>query len=256
MIDIHSHIISKIDDGSKTDVMSISMLKRAADSGTKKIIATPHYFTGRFEKPLVEVKKRVEELRQLAKENNIDLEIYAGQEVYFTRSLLEDLDNGNIGTLNDSRYMLIEFNMAEMDKEIFNILYELKIKGIKPIIAHPERYRVFNEDPSKINEFIDEGYLFQMNANSIEGRMGKEAKKTAEIFLKNNIYSFIGSDAHSDRSRNTDITQYKDLIEKINPSFLEDSISNGEKLLNNKEIIFNGYKVKEKKKGLFSFFRR
>lgn len=256
MVDIHSHIIYDIDDGSKDRQMTIQMLKTAVDTGTKKIIATPHYYRGRFMESIDIVKRRVNELKAIARENEIEIDIYSGQEVYFTGSLLDDLSEGVIGTLNDSRYMLIEFNMAELDEEIFDVLYELKIKGIVPIIAHPERYKVFIDDITRINEFIDEGCLFQLNVSSINGLLGKDAKKVAEILLENNIYSFMASDAHSDGRRDTDMKKYKDLIEKINPDFIEKSSINGEKLINNEEIIFCGNRIQKKKKGLLSFFKR
>lgn len=255
MVDIHSHIIYGIDDGSKDRQMTIQMLKTARETGTKKIIATPHYYRGRFMEPIEIVKRRVNELKAIARENEVDIDIYAGQEIYFTESLLEDLNEGLIGTLNDSKYMLIEFNMAQMDDNIFDVLYELKFKGIVPIIAHPERYKIFIDDISKINEFIDEGCLFQFNVGSVNGLLGKEAKKISEIFLKNNIYSFIGSDAHSDGRRDTDMKKYEEFITNINPEFLNQARYNGEKLINNEDIVFNGSRIEKKKKGLFSFFR-
>ena len=82
MIDIHSHIINEIDDGSKSIEMTITMLKKAEISGTKSIVATPHFMRGRFDVEYSEVLKRVEELKKVAADNNIDINIYAGQEVY------------------------------------------------------------------------------------------------------------------------------------------------------------------------------
>ncbi len=88
MIDVHSHIINEIDDGSKSIEMTISMLKKAEQSGTTDIIATPHFMRGRFEVEYRDVVKRVEELKDIAIENNININIYAGQEVYFSKNIL------------------------------------------------------------------------------------------------------------------------------------------------------------------------
>ena len=251
MVDIHSHIIPMIDDGAIDIDISILMLKKAEKTGTTKIILTPHYYRGKFIKTIKEVKEEVEKLKVLAKEKDIKIELYAGQEIYYTSSLLEYLEEGEIGTLNDTRYMLIEFETNKINKSAIDIIYELKFKGIKVIVTHPERYIEFQKSPSYINQFIEEGCLFQLNANSISGILGKETKKLAEIFLRNNIYSFIGSDAHSDGTRNTDIMQYKEKIESIKRNFLEIAKKNGENLLKNEEIKFEGEKIAQEKKGYF-----
>lgn len=144
MIDIHSHIISGIDDGSKNTEMTIKMLEMAEESGTTDIVATPHFMRGRFEVTYKEVIDEVENLKKLTKENSININIYSGQEVYYSRNILEYYNQGMIGTINNTRYMLIEFPMLEFNiEEAINTLYELQIRGIVPIIAHPERYKQF-----------------------------------------------------------------------------------------------------------------
>ena len=258
MIDIHTHIIPRIDDGSKDEGMTLKMLEKAVESGTTKIILTPHYFRGRFMESLKHVKQHAEQVKKIARYNDIEIEIYVGQEIYFTPSLLEDLKDGEIGTLNDSRYMLIELDMAEIEDCTLDVVYELKLKGITAVIAHPERYLEFQKKPSKINEYIDDGCLFQLNAGSIGGVLGNASKELAELYLKRGIYSFIGSDAHSDGRRNTNMKQFVQTIDKINPSFIKTSVENAQKLLNDEKVSFTGEKIelKKKKKGLFSFFRK
>lgn len=245
MIDIHSHIINEIDDGSKNIEMTINMLKKAEQSGTTDIIATPHFMRGRFEVEYNEVVKKVEGLREIAKENNIDINIYAGQEVYYSKNILEYYNDKIIGTINNTKYMLIELPMLEFNiDEVINIIYELQIRGITPIIAHPERYKLFIKKPSMINSLIKEGMLFQLNAGSITGNFGKDVKKTATKYLENNIYSFIGSDAHRDIGRDTDIKEALGILE-INQR--RSFINNGKLMLKNEDVIFNGSLVKEKK---------
>lgn len=253
MIDIHSHIIPGIDDGAKNIEMTLEMLKNAEKNGTKEIVATPHYLLEYGEAKINEVKEHVKEINTLLEKEKIDVKVYSGQEVYFSERILEDYIEGNIGTINDSKYMLIEFEMHKFDENIFNTLYELQVRDIVPIIAHPERYKFFRENPSFINSFIDEGYLFQVNAGSIEGRFGESIKKTANIFLDNNIYNFIGSDAHNCSNRNTGLNTAVDLIDKkINIEVFRDS---SEKMLKNEKIEFPGVKIKQKK-SIFSFFKK
>ena len=245
MIDIHSHIINEIDDGSKNIEMTINMLKKAEQSGTTDIIATPHFMRGRFEVEYNEVVKKVEGLREMAKENNININIYAGQEVYYSKNILEYYNDKIIGTINNTKYMLIELPMLEFNiDEVINIIYELQIRGITPIIAHPERYKLFIKKPSMINSLIKEGMLFQLNAGSITGNFGKDVKKTATKYLENNIYSFIGSDAHRDIGRDTDIKEALGILE-INQR--RSFINNGKLMLKNEDVSFKGSLVKEKK---------
>ena len=257
MVDLHSHLIWGIDDGSKSKEMTVNMLKQAVKGGTKKIVLTPHYLPGYYEVPINEVKERVKELSLLAKEYELDIEIYCGQEVYFFEDMLEYYENKLIGTINESRYMLIEFNMRNFSvEEVIYILYDLQLEGIVPVIAHPERYYMFIKNPSLINEFIEEGFLFQLNIGSITGDFGKEVKKTAEIFLKNKIYSFFGSDAHRDEKRNPNMSKGVEALKAMDNNYFNYLKDSGEGLLNNEEIKFIGNLIKEKKGllGLFSKF--
>lgn len=253
MVDIHSHIIPGIDDGSKDMEMTLEMLRNAEGNGTREIVATPHYLLEYGEAKIEEVKEYVKNINDLLEREKIDVKVYSGQEVYFTERIVEDYINHNIGTMNDSRYMLIEFDMHKFDESIFDLLYELQVRDIVPIIAHPERYKYFREKPILINKFIEQGYLFQLNAGSIEGRFGETVKKTAATFLDKKIYNFIGSDAHDINNRNTGIKNAMSIISnEMIKGIFEDS---SKKVLENKPIEFLGQKIKEKKT-IFSFFRK
>ena len=255
MVDLHSHLIWSIDDGSKSKEMTTNMLKQAVRGGTTKLVLTPHYLQGYYEVQINEVKERANEVKELVKELGLDLEIYCGQEVYYSERILESYLNKKIGTINDSRYMLIEFNMRNFSiKEVVEVLYELQLRGIVPVIAHPERYYRFINKPSLINEFIKEGFLFQLNLGSITGDFGKDVRKTAEIFLKNKIYSFIGSDAHRDEKRNPDMSNGVEALKEMDRNYFNYFKDSGERLLKNEEILFLGSKVKERK-GLLGLFK-
>ena len=258
ILDIHSHILPGIDDGSKNMEMTLEMLRNAEKEGTKEIVATPHYLLEYGESVIKEVKVLVEEVNSLINKEGIDVKVYSGQEVYFNENIIVDYIEGNIGTINNSRYMLIEFPMHRFNKNEFDIIYELQIRDIVPIIAHPERYRLFRDEPSLINNFIDKEYLFQMNSGSIEGKFGESVKKTANLFLENNIYNFIGSDAHNIENRNTGLKKAINILNensndkgKIQEHIFQES---SKKLLKNEFIEFIGKKVKIKK-SIFSFLK-
>lgn len=253
MIDIHSHIIPGIDDGSRSMEMTLEMLRTAEKCGIHEVFATPHYLLEYGEAKINEVKEYVKNINEILKEEKINVKIYSGQEVYFTENIINDYIAGNIGTLNDSRYMLIEFDMRKLEENIIDYLYELQVKGITPIIAHIERYKYIMKNPEIINRFIGEGYLFQLNLGSIEGKFGPEVQKTAKLFLKNGIYNFIGSDAHNTSvARGMNVSNALTLIDIDNLKKFEES---SKLLINNKKIIFTGKMIK-KQNFLFSIFKR
>lgn len=256
MIDIHSHILPGIDDGSSNIKTTLSMLRQAAEDGTKEIVATPHFCRGYGESTYDEVKELVNGFNKVAKSEDIPITIYHGQEVYYSENMIEDYKQGVIGTINNSKYMLFELPMrSKLDSEVFDILYELQIMGLTLILAHPERYKFVMDDPTSINKFIDEGILFQMNAGSVLGKFGPTVKKTANILLENRIYNFIGSDAHDDVNRNTNISESIYICKDKDDIYEELFDNSARNLLNNKQVEFMGKRIKKKKSFGF-FFRR
>lgn len=249
IVDIHSHILPGIDDGAENMEMTLEMLRYAEKNGTKEIVATPHYLLEYGDATISEVKALTHEVNCAANKEGLSIKIYSGQEVYYNESIVENYMESNIGTINDSRYMLIELPMHGFEENTVDILYELQVRDIVPIIAHPERYKPFREEPSLINKYIDAGYLFQINSGSIEGKFGESVRKTASLFLENNIYNFIGSDAHNVENRTSGIQKALEVLNKeskytsvMNKQIFEES---SEKLLKDYEVEFVGKKVKK-----------
>lgn len=247
MIDIHTHIIPRIDDGAEDLKCTIQMLKNASSEGIEGIVATPHYCIGYGEERYPRIKAKVRMLNMLAERRKINIKIYHGQEVYYTDRIINDYIQNNIGTINDSRYMLIEFDLYKFPKGVFSVLYDLQCYGVIPVIAHPERYKYIIENIRFINEFIDEGYLFQLNTGSIDGRFGYKIKKTAKRLVNNHIYSFIGSDAHDSQYRRIQVSKSMEYIRKYDNKYAMQLGENNIKLIKNDTIRFIGQKIKKTK---------
>ncbi len=213
-IDIHSHIIPGIDDGAKDEIMALEMLKIAHESGTRHIIATPHYVYGNTRYGFTTIIEKCAELNMLAESAGIKINIYPGCEVFVTPELIEIFEQRLIGTLAGSRYMLVEFPMMSIPPYTDNALYSLQNKGIIPIIAHPERYTEIQRNPEILKSFIDRGILVQVNSGSITGVYGRESKKTVMRIIKEGLVQFIASDAHNDSSRSPDMRKAASIIEK------------------------------------------
>ena len=251
MIDIHCHILPGIDDGSKDLDTSIQMLNTAVETGTKKCIATPHYYWGQFENNYISVTNHVKKLNSEAALRNIPIEIFPGQEVFVDKHTLDLCKRGIIRGLNHTKYILIEFPIDVLPSDAFDLIYELKILGAKPIIAHPERYVYIINKTSTINRFIEEECLFQINSSSIMGLFGPEVKKTALTLIENGICQFIASDAHSTGRRNADMTKALSIIKKEYSNIFESIIKNGQNVLDDRDINIDMKAIQEKK-GIFS----
>jgi len=213
-IDIHSHIIPGVDDGAKDEKMALEMLKIAHDCGTRHIIATPHYFIGNTRFDFADIKAKCAHINKLAVDVGIDITVHPGCEVFITLELAELYEQGKIGTLAGSRCMLVEFPMMSIPPYIDNVLYDLQLKGIIPIIAHPECNIEIQQKPGLMESYLERGILSQVNAGSITGNFGVKARRTVMRFLKEGWVHFVASDAHSDTSRAPDLKNAAIIIEK------------------------------------------
>lgn len=192
MIDMHSHILYGIDDGSRTKKESLDLLKFLEKQGVKGIILTPHFIEDtEFMASVLTKEKLIDELQ---KETSIKL--YIGNEVYFSENTLESFKKKKLSTLNNSRYMLIEFPMSSKIKDVDEMVYDLTTSGIVPIIAHPERYLYVQDDIKYLDKLVEAGALFQANYGSLIGQYGTTVEKTVKKLLKNGYISFMGSDIH------------------------------------------------------------
>lgn len=238
MIDIHSHILPGVDDGAESIEESIAMSKIYLDNGINKIIATPHYIEG-FESVSREKNtEALEILRDALEKNHLNLEVYLGNEIYITMDIFDYIERGIVSTLNNSRYVLIEFPMFDIPLYSENIIYELLLKGYIPIIAHPERNAKIIENPNILYDFIMKGVLAQLNLPSLEGRYGERIKITAEILLKHNMIHFVGTDAHSKDKRAPKVRKGLQILKSLvdDEKYNEITSYNALKILNNEEI--------------------
>ena len=200
MKDLHSHLLPGIDDGCKEIGESRTLLKAAQEQGITDLVLTPHYMENtKYNANNEEKNKRFEELKEEAKKAGIEINLYLGNEVYMTENFQDLLKQQEITTINNSKYLLIEFPLGNMLYNSKEILYDLVVSGYVPILAHPERYRIFQRHPDHIDEYLRMGVLLQGNYKSLYGKYGKDAKKTLIYFLKNNKITFLASDCHHDK---------------------------------------------------------
>lgn len=212
MIDVHSHIIPKIDDGATSFEESYTMFNEAVKTGFTDIIATSHYIEDYYETDCVERQAWIEAMNKALKENNINLNIHSGNEIYITQNLVKLIKERKASTLAGSRYVLFELPMNNNIVYLNETIFEIKSSGFVPIIAHPERYAFVQRNPNMLTDLIKQGVLFQGNYASIIGRYGNHAKNTIKKLLKANMIHFLGTDCH----RKNDIyIQMNDIIQEL-----------------------------------------
>jgi protein-tyrosine phosphatase len=214
MIDLHCHILPGIDDGAQSDNDSLEMAKLAVQEGITTIIATPHHKNGWYENPKQAILVKVAELNKRLQEEKIDLKILPGQEPAINGELAEDFDKGQIMTLNGTNYVFVELPSNHVPRYTEKMLYDLQLKGLIPVIVHPERNSEIHERPELLYKLVEKGALAQLTAASICGKFGKKIKSFSEQLVEANLVHFIASDAHNVTSRAFHLGQAYDLIEK------------------------------------------
>lgn len=196
LYDMHSHILPNVDDGSRNMEMTIEMLRIAYSQGIRNMVATPHYTPGADNCPVAELKERLQEVQEEALKIGDDFHIYLGNELYYSEGIWDRLDQKEALTLNDSRYVLVEFDITEKYKVIYDALKECIRRGYFPVIAHIERYLALFMDFDKVEELMNLGAYVQVNISSLEGGLTDRTASFCRKLLKYNMIHIFGTDAH------------------------------------------------------------
>ena len=215
MVDIHTHILPGIDDGSGNMEESLEMARMAAEGGVGTMIATPHcnlgggmdnYYNSSWQRLF---DRTVAAIRG----EGIPLTLLPGMEVFATFDLPSLLREGKILTLNRSPYLLVEFDFEEEDDFARAILEGLVEMGVVPVIAHAERYHFVQDMPEIAELFLNMGCRIQVNRGSFQGRFGSKAEQTAyELMDRGRIWA-VASDAHGARRRTPVLDEvYEELL--------------------------------------------
>lgn len=217
MIDIHTHILPGIDDGSETMEDSLIMAEMALRSGVDTLFVTPHsnvegIFDNYYDDAFIQCFKSFE---KALKERQLPLTIVPGMEVYASEDVPGLLRQGRLITLNHSRYLLIEFNFYEDPGFIEYLLSEILEAGYSPIIAHPERYHLVQKYTDAVSRWLEMGASLQVNKGSILGSFGYRARETAFYLLEHSLASFIASDAHNPYRRTADMTEVYHVVRRV-----------------------------------------
>jgi protein-tyrosine phosphatase len=210
-IDIHCHILPGLDDGPQHIDESLKMIEVAIEDGISHIFATPHIIDGMYDNRGSEIMLAVENLRMRMKGA---LTIYYGADVGVTFDLIERIERKEVPALNGSGYMLIEFPEYIIPPHVDNLFFNLRHRGITPIITHPERHLRLMRDLSALGMLLDSGAMCQITAMSVTGEFGKSARRACFAMIEKGFVDFVASDAHNSRGRPPILSKAYETIKK------------------------------------------
>ena len=194
-VDLHSHFIPAIDDGSQSMEESLSLLKGMEALGYEKVITTPHIMIDVYRNTPQIIKEGLVSLRKAAKAEGIKLNIETAAEYYLDEGFYDHLHSDEVMSIK-GKYLLFETSYVSKPLQIEEMIFEISAAGYTPLMAHPERYRYVSDPLKEYGRWKELGVLFQLDLNSLGGHYGKDAKKKAEILSNNGMIDFLGSDVH------------------------------------------------------------
>lgn len=195
-VDMHSHFLPGIDDGAENLEESLRLLKLFEDRGYKKIITTPHIIQDLYENSAETIFPVLELVRSALRESGSSLQIEAAAEYFLDDNFIGLMESGHPFLTLKDQYILVETGFMNEPAYLRDVLFKLRLKGYKPVLAHPERYLYLQTKKEKLEELFDSGVKLQINTMSLGGYYGPPAQKFAEWMIDQGFVHFLGSDCH------------------------------------------------------------
>jgi protein-tyrosine phosphatase len=196
-LDLHSHLLPGFDDGAKGADETLAILAAAQAAGFAGVMATPHWMSGVYEHDRAMVAAAIAALAAELRDKLPEITLYPGSEYYFEEGFYGRLEAGTITPLAAGKHVLVELPLLRLPPQAKEFAFRIRIKGLTPILAHPERCADLGRDPKTAEALVAAGYRLQINLCSLSGLYGRHAAKAAEWIVKHGLADFAGSDAHS-----------------------------------------------------------
>ena len=219
-VDMHSHLIPGIDDGSKLLDESVMLVQNFIELGYKKIITSPHIMGDLYKNTPEIILAGLAELKTRLAAENISIEIEAAAEYYLDEWFIEKLNKAEPLMKFGGKYVLFETSYMNEPAQLHQAIFLMRTLGYTPVLAHPERYIYLYNDFAGFKKIYDMDVLFQVNLNSLAGYYSKSAKHFAEKLIDNNMVDFVGTDCHGIRHldvlKQTKSSTYYKKLAKLN----------------------------------------
>ena len=197
-IDIHSHLLPGIDDGAKTFADTLQLTKALQSFGISGFITTPHIIQHVWENTHEQIISNQNNTVQTLTEKGFSTPFKAAAEYLMDDQFVHLFQTQPLLTLKDN-YVLVEMSYINAPIQLYSILFDLRVAGYTPVLAHPERYLFYHKNTAEYDKLKKAGCLFQLNLLAVTGYYGENIAKVAESLLQKGLYDFVGSDVHHDR---------------------------------------------------------
>ncbi len=223
-IDIHSHILPGFDDGVSSYEEAIEVLRIAYQDGVSHIVATPHHVTGIMYQNPDEIISAIQKLQLKIDDLGIPIKIFPGMEIRICSELPDWVETEEVLKIDCSTdYILVEFPFLELPSYASQICFDLRLMGLKPVIAHPERNSDIIKNPLLLEEFVNMDCLIQLTSSSIIGKEGRSAQKISFDLIKAGLAHIVASDAHAPHHRVPNFSQaYKEVIKQAGREYTDE----------------------------------
>lgn len=234
MIDFHTHILPRMDDGSRNSVETRKMLKMEFDQGVRHVVSTSHFYAQREfpEEFLKRRQKRLLRVKEMLQEEEWGsrMKLYAGAEVLYFTGMAESPALSDL-CIEGTDTLLLELPFFQWDKEIYlEVKKIIEVRRKKVMLAHMERYFQYQKNTDIWEEILELPIYIQLNAGNI-GAWGK--RSICRKLLQSGLPVLIGSDCHGIRKRPPDIAKGRKYVEKIAGTAMLEQIDRlGEQVLN------------------------
>lgn len=199
-VDMHSHVLPGIDDGAANMEESLSMIKGFVEMGYQKLIMTPHIMEDYYRNTPEIILSKLDEVRKATAEAGLSIELEAAAEYYLDEFMMARIEREEPLLTFGDKYVLVETSYMNACPFLSNAVYQLRLQGYKPVLAHPERYVYLFEDWGEAVRMKEEyGLIFQVNLNSLTGYYSKDSMILADKFIQHGMVTFFGSDCHKAR---------------------------------------------------------
>lgn len=223
IIDIHTHILPEVDDGADSIDEAIELLELAKRNGTKAIVLTPHLPNDKLDDLVYNEKFNV--FASNPKVKDIGIKLYTGAENFCTRSTIKNIAQKQLITINNTKYVLIEFMQNEHFSFMSECVETLFSEGYIPILAHIDRYFYLQRNAEAVIELKDRGCIIQMNSNSLI--CGGLRERFADWIFSNELADVVASDAHNMFSRTSNLSlAYEELSHRYSFTYAERLLEN------------------------------
>lgn len=194
--DVHSHILPGVDHGSQSISESLDMLRAEIDMGIKRVMCTSHVTAETFENTPESLQHAYDELKKAVDEEGLPIEIFVSAEYRIDEYWQKQYEADKILPM-PGKYILLENSFIQELIGMDEMMFELQVKGYKPILAHPERYRYYYNRHDRFEKLHSSNVAFQVNILSLAGYFGAGARDTALWLIENNLCNMFGSDMHN-----------------------------------------------------------